>query len=92
MQVYRSALSACVMKHLPNVAYYMPLDRDRLEKGRQTVARNNRPTNANDAQPAADNESANTVATQRNRIVVRMNDDDDDDDDDADVIIIENRP
>ncbi|VVC46024.1 BTB/Kelch-associated,BTB-kelch protein,BTB/POZ domain,Kelch-type beta propeller,Kelch repeat type [Cinara cedri] len=35
MQVLRSALTACVIKDLPNVAYYMPLDSDRLsEEGR----------------------------------------------------------
>jgi len=61
MQVYRSALSACVMKDLPNVEYYMPLDRDRLEEGRKNIVRNNRSTNNDDS---VDNESANTVATQ----------------------------
>lgn len=30
MRVFRSALTACVVKDLPDVAYYMPLDRDRL--------------------------------------------------------------
>lgn len=78
MQVYRSALSACVMRNLPNVAYYMPLDRDRLEEGWKTVVRNNRSTNANDTEQAADNESANTVATQMDRIVEEDNEDDDD--------------
>lgn len=82
MQVYRSALSACVMKDLPNVEYYMPLDRDRLEEGRKTIARNNRPNN-NDDTERVDNESVNTVATQvnNNQII--------DVDDDDDVIIIE---
>ncbi|VVC35048.1 Kelch repeat type 1,Galactose oxidase, beta-propeller [Cinara cedri] len=35
MQIFRSALAACVIKNLPNVAYYMPSDRDKLsEEGR----------------------------------------------------------
>lgn len=78
MQVYRSALSACVMKDLPNVEYYMPLDRDRLEEGRRNIARNNRPSNSNDSQ-RVDNESVNTVATQvnNNRAVENNNDEDD---------------
>jgi hypothetical protein len=79
MQVYRSALSACVMKNLPNVEYYMPLDRDRLEEGRKNIVRNNRPNNNNDTD-RVDNESVNTVATQ-----VDINQVDDDDN----VIIID---
>jgi len=82
MQVYRSALSACVMKDLPNVEYYMPLDRDRLEEGRKTIVRNNRPNN-NDDTERVDNESVNTVATQvNNNQIINIDDDDD-------VIIIE---
>lgn len=78
MQVYRSALSACVMKDLPNVEYYMPLDRDRLEEGRKNIARNNRPNNSNDSQ-RVDNESVNTVATQvDNNRAVENNDDEND--------------
>jgi len=74
MQVYRSALSACVMKDLPNVEYYMPLDRDRLEEGRKNIVKNNRPINNNDS---VDNESVNTVATQvvNNQNVVEDDDD-----------------
>ncbi|KAL5236684.1 hypothetical protein ACI65C_004094 [Semiaphis heraclei] len=64
MQIYRSALSACVMKDLPNVEYYMPLDRDRLVEDRKIVVRNNQPTNCNDSERSIDNESVNTVATQ----------------------------
>lgn len=74
MHVYRSALSACVMKDLPNVEYYMPLDRDRLEEGRKNVVRNNRPNNNSER---VDTESVNTVATQvdNNRAVVVDDDD-----------------
>jgi len=79
MQVYRSALSACVMKNLPNVEYYMPLDRDRLEEGRKNIVRNNRPNNNNDTD-RVDNESVNTVATQVDNNQV---------DDDDNVIIID---
>jgi len=77
MQVYRSALSACVMKDLPNVEYYMPLDRDRLIEGRKNVVRNNRPTIKNNSERSMDNESVNTVATQVvNNQNVEENDDD----------------
>jgi len=76
MQVYRSALSACVMKDLPNVEYYMPLDRDRLEEGRKIIVRN-RPNN-NDDTERVDNESVNTVATQvNNNQIIDVDDDDD---------------
>lgn len=70
MQVYRSALSACVMKNLPNIEYYMPLDRDRLEEGRKNMVRNNRPFNNA-------NESVNTVVTQRNTNNRNLEGDDD---------------
>ncbi|XP_025197475.1 kelch-like protein 10 [Melanaphis sacchari] len=76
MQVYRSALSACVMRDLPNVEYYMPLDRDRLEEGRKNIVRNNRPNNNNDTE-RVDNESVNTVATlMENLQTVQIDDND----------------
>jgi len=64
MQVYRSALSTCVVKDLPNVEYYMPLDRDRLEEGQKNIVRNNRLTNNNNSESSINNESINMVATQ----------------------------
>lgn len=76
MQVYRSALSACVMKDLPNVEYYMPLDRDRLEEGRKNIVRNNRPNNNNNDTERVDNESVNTVATQVDNNLATEEDDD----------------
>jgi len=79
MQVYRSALSACVMKDLPNIEHYMSLDRDRLDEGRKNITRNYRTTNNNES------ESVNTVTTQ----VVNNNRNLDSDDDDDDVIFID---
>ncbi|VVC26077.1 Kelch repeat type 1,Kelch-type beta propeller,BTB-kelch protein,BTB/Kelch-associated [Cinara cedri] len=32
MQIFRSALSSCVVRNLPNVEYYMPEDRDKLSQ------------------------------------------------------------
>jgi len=81
MQVFRSALSACVMKDLPNVEYYMPLDRDRLEEGRKNVERNNRPNNDLDR---VENESVATQANNNQSV-----DDDDDDVITIDVIVDE---
>lgn len=86
MHIYRSALSACVMRNMPNVEYYMPLDRDRLsEEGRKNIERNSRQNNGSDLDSTAtvdgNNGSANTVNVRqqdRNINVVDENDDDDD--------------
>ncbi|XP_025404727.1 kelch-like protein 10 [Sipha flava] len=73
MHVFRSALSACVMKNLQDVEYFMPLDRDRLsEEGRKNIERNNRPaigTNSNDSEDLdAENQSIATYRTLQPRL------------------------
>jgi len=41
MHIFRSALSACVVKDISDIEYYMPLDRDSLsEEGRKIIERN----------------------------------------------------
>lgn len=70
MHVFRSALSACVMKNLPDVEYFMPLDRDRLsEEGRKNVVRNNRPIVGGNAS----NESEETDAENQSIATYRPN-------------------
>lgn len=79
MHVFRSALSACILKDMPNVEQYLPLDRDRLaEERRKNAERNSRQADNVDSTATIDNESVNTVATQANR--VGNNDEDNDDD------------
>lgn len=75
MHIFRSALSACVIKGLSDVEYYMPLDRDRLsEEGRKNIERNNRQNNNLSAAAVditvADNESVGT-----NRAITNNNND-----------------
>lgn len=73
MHIFRSALSACVIKGLSDVEYYMPLDRDRLsEEGRKNIERNIRQNNNLSTAAVdimvADNESISTNRTILNNI------------------------
>lgn len=71
MHVFRSALSACVMKNLQDVEYFMPLDRDRLsEEGRKNIERNNRSavnTNGNNDSEDQDAENQSIVTYRTNQ-------------------------
>lgn len=85
MHVFRSALSACILKDMPNVEQYLPLDRDRqAEERRKNAERNYRQADNVESTATIDNESINTVATQANRV---GNNDEDDDDDDVILVI-----
>lgn len=78
------------MKDLPDIEYYLPLDRDRLsEEGRKNIERNIRENNINSAtatpvvqHAAIDDESVASVVTHqdRNPLINGINFDDDDDD------------
>lgn len=99
MQVFRSALSACVIKDLPDIEYYLPLDRDRLsEEGRKNIERNIRENNINSAtttlvvqQSEINDESVVSVVTQQdhNPLINGINFDDDDDDDDNIIFVFD---
>lgn len=82
MHIFRSALSACVIKNLLDVEYYMPLDRDRLsEEGRKNIERNSRQNNNNTNtivdNTVADNESVGSDRNRNNNNDVDVVDDDD---------------
>lgn len=92
MQIFRSALAACVMKDLANIKEYMPLDRDRLsEEGRRNAERNSRHNTNDENNIEVDSVDVGVInqATQvgRNQIITNndINDNDDvefiDDDD-----------
>lgn len=96
MHLFRSALSACVMKDLSDIEYYMPLDRDRLsEEGRRNIERSSRHSNNSDIHTIyVDNESVNSTLVQANvnRIDVNNNNGNDEVDDDVFVdVATENR-
>lgn len=83
MHVFRSALSACVLRDLPNVEYYMPLDRDRLsEEGRRNIEWNSRHATAPDSE-AVDNDSVATATITirpavRDQVINLVDDEEDD--------------
>lgn len=94
MLIYRSALSACVLRDLPDVEYYMPLDRDRLsEEGRRSIERNSRQSGLHAAAAlgtdttADDSVASATIAilpANRNQANDRVVDHDDDGGDEDD--------
>lgn len=75
MHIFRSALSACVIKGLSDVEYYMPLDRDRLsEEGRKNIERNSRQNN-NLSTAAVDITVTDNESIGTNRTIINNNND-----------------
>lgn len=87
MNIFRSALSACVMSDLSDIEYYMPEDRDRLsEEGRKQIEKNRQQqseSNVADESGAAENEPTANLINLNDRIIIIVPDDDDEDDDGA---------
>lgn len=74
MHVFRSALTACVIKDLPNVEYYMPLDRIRSSvAGRKLaesrISRQNVGDSAADSESDGNNESRPIYERANNEVV-----------------------
>jgi len=81
------------MRDLPDVEYYMPLDRDRLsEEGRKNIERNSRQNGNTVELSTVDNDSVTTVAPHPGRNRVNGNNADiDDEEDDVIFVDVENR-
>lgn len=84
MRVFRSALTACVIKDLPDVAYYMPLDRDRLPDDTRAAGSETNDTAAEDDAEYDDPTFTVSVFGHDGDDDYDDYDDDDDDDDDDD--------